>query len=91
MKELAIIAIMLLLGICLSACGASFQAYPEAGYAKIEGDAEGIRALSDWHVGQAAEVKASPDVKSSYWQLREKQSIRLLPRIGKKEASNGSK
>jgi len=38
------------------------------------GSEEGFNSLSDWQVGTINETKASPDVKSSYWQSREKKS-----------------
>ena len=62
----------------------------EGGYVSIEADSAGMHALSDWTTGTATEAKASPDVKSAYYQLREEQerqkTIRIqLPRM-KKEA-----
>ena len=53
----------------------------EAGFVMLAGDAEGIRAYNDGLIGVIADTKASPDVKSSYWQHRESQTQSRVMRL----------
>jgi hypothetical protein len=44
------------------------------GFVMLAGNSEGIKAYNDGVIGLATEAKASPDVKSSYWQSRERET-----------------
>lgn len=51
----------------------------DAGFVMLAGDAEGIRAYNDGVIGLITDTKASPDVKSSYWQNRDNETqVRTL-------------
>lgn len=43
----------------------------EAGHFLMYGDAEGVRAYNEGLVGLVTDAKASPDVKSGYWQHKD--------------------
>ena len=45
----------------------------DRGFVMLAGDAEGIRAYNDGINGVITNTKSSPDVKSSYWQNRDKE------------------
>ena len=46
----------------------------DRGFVMLAGDAEGIRAYNDGINGVITNTKASPDVKSSYWQNRDRET-----------------
>ncbi|RLC80068.1 MAG: hypothetical protein DRI61_06570 [Chloroflexi bacterium] len=75
--------LMLIVPLMFTGCttfGAS-QMFEESdsGFVMIAGDAEGVRAYNDGIVGIITDTKATPDVKSSYWQNREMEtSVRGL-------------
>lgn len=51
----------------------------EEGFVMVAGNAEGIRAYNDGLIGIIADTKASPDVKSSYWQNRDGETqVRMM-------------
>lgn len=64
--------------LCASGC-TSFGAHrmfadSETGFVMLAGDAEGVRAYNDGLVGLVEQTKASPDLKTSYWQNREQET-----------------
>ena len=46
----------------------------DTGFVLLTGDAEGIRAYNQGLNGLITNTKASPDIKSSYWQVREQET-----------------
>lgn len=47
----------------------------DRGFVMLAGDAEGIRAYNDGVNGIISNTKASKDVKSSYWQNRDNETM----------------
>lgn len=66
---------------CTSFGASQMFADSDQGFVMIAGDAEGIRAYNDGIIGVIADTKASPDVKSSYWQHREAQTQSRVMRL----------
>lgn len=66
---------------CTSFGASQMFADSDQGFVMIAGDAEGIRAYNDGLIGVIADTKASPDVKSSYWQHRESQTQSRVMRL----------
>lgn len=51
----------------------------DRGFVMLAGDAEGIRAYNDGLNGLITNTKASPDIRSSYWQNRDEEvSVRKM-------------
>lgn len=69
------ITFTLALATALSACsGTVFESGSEHGRILISADAAGMQAFSDYSNGLVENAKATPDVKSSYWQHRERET-----------------
>lgn len=74
----------------LSACGMTggvINSSPD-GYFEMRGDAEGLRAFSDYSQGMITNGKASPDVDTAHYQLRKEQNRAKVVRFSSK---NGGK
>ena len=78
MKTTIVLLIGIMAALCFSSC-TSYSAHrmfsgSDEGFVMLAGDAEGIRAYNDGLIGHVVEGKTSPDVKSSYWQSRERET-----------------
>ena len=78
MKTTVVLIVLIIAALCFGGC-TSYGAHrmfgsSDQGFVMLAGDAEGIRAYNDGLVGHIVEGKTSPDVKSSYWQSRERET-----------------
>lgn len=73
-----IICLIALAGV-MSACTSSALNGDEF---RLSGTPEGLKAFADWQIGQANEAKASPDVKSSHYQLQEEKTKLMFKILG---------
>lgn len=73
-----IICLVALAGVMSACSGTAFN----GDEFRLSGTPEGIRAFTDWQIGQANEAKASPDVKSSHYQLQEEKTKLMFKILG---------
>ena len=78
MKITVVLIVLIIAALCFGGC-TSYSAHrmfsnSDAGFVMLAGDAEGIRAYNDGRIGSITEAKTSPDVKSAYWQSRERET-----------------
>ena len=77
---------------CTSFGASQMFADSEEGFVMVAGNAEGIRAYNDGIIGVIADTKASPDVKSAYWQNREGETqVRTMRLTSKRSWSQQKK
>jgi hypothetical protein len=77
-KITVVLIVLIIAALCFGGC-TSYGAHrmfsgSDQGFVMLAGDAEGIRAYNDGLVGHIVEGKTSPDVKSAYWQSRERET-----------------
>ena len=78
-KLAAAVVASMALSSCTTFGASQMFADSEEGFVMVAGNAEGIRAYNDGIIGVIADTKASPDVKSAYWQNRESEtSVRMM-------------
>lgn len=73
-RALAAIAAGSVMSSCTGVGASNMFSSSERGFVMLAGDAEGIRAYNDGLNGIISNTKASRDVKSSYWQNRDKET-----------------
>lgn len=61
----------------------------DGGFVMLAGDAQGIQAYNDGHVGLVTEARNNPDLKSAYWQNREKETTVRGLRFQRKATKGG--
>jgi len=73
-KVIAVTAVVLCATGCSSVGVHRMFDSDDNGWVMLSGDAEGVRAYNDGLVGHITEARNNPDVKSAYWQNREKET-----------------
>ena len=70
----------------LTGCTSHMRMFEDSdnGYVMLTGDAEGIRAYNDGLNGLITNARGNPDIKSAYWQNREKEADVKIFRFRKK-------
>jgi hypothetical protein len=64
----------------------------DEGFVMVAGNAEGIKAYNDGLIGIITDTKASPDIKSAYWQNREGETnVRTMRLTSKRSWSQQQK